>query len=177
MFLNLVQTKANDKKQIWNFKIWLMMCKRRPGVVGEHVDILADPRGGKKLRKNLNTFLFENPWSKPWKACKALPVGVRTHTDTLTVSHQGVMNSVCCREGCAEISMTKLPNELVTISFALILSSIINFLSQRRLWLYRSLAARISAFHLTIIPRIKGRPRCANAQACVHAEGCARAKT
>ncbi len=79
------------------------------------------------------------------------------------------MNSACCQKACAEISMTKLPNELVTISFALILSSIINFLSQRRLQLYRSLAARISAFHLTIIPRIKGRPRCANAQACVHA--------
>lgn len=59
--------------------------------------------------------------------------------------------------------MTKLPNELVTISFALILSSIINFLSQCRLRLYQLLAARISAFHLTIIPWIKGKPRCANA--------------
>lgn len=95
---------------------------------------------------------------------------VRTHSPIHT---EGVMNSACCLESCAEISMTKLPNELVTISFALILSSIINFLSQRRLRLYQPLAAGISAFHLTIIPWIKEQPRCANAQACVHAARCA----
>lgn len=110
--------------------------------------------------------------TKTYKSLQSAAHGcMHTHTHI-----EGVMNSACCLEACAEISMTKLPNELVTISFALILSSIINFLSQRRLRLYQSLAARISAFHLTIIPWIKEQPRCANAQACVHARRRAQAR-
>lgn len=109
--------------------------------------------------------------TKTYKTLRSTAHGcVRAHSHIHT---EGVMNSACCLETSAEISMTKLPNELVTISFALILSSIINFLSQRRLRLYQPLAAGISAFHLTIIPWIKEQPRCANAQACVHAARCA----
>lgn len=119
---------------------------------------------------NPNTSLCEDPGPKPLRLCAAQHMGVCAHSHIHT---EGVMNSACCLETCAEISMTKLPDELVTISFAPILSSIINFLSQRRLRLYQPLAAGISAFHLTIIPRIKEQPRCANAQACVRAARCA----
>lgn len=55
------------------------------------------------------------------------------------------------REACTKISMT--PWHIIgnCISFPLILSSIINFLSQRRLQLYHQLGLKISTFHLTII--------------------------
>lgn len=153
------------------------------------VDSSECPEKKKKVKfhHNVKTRQYQNafPWPKDFKVANRcykvhlwIPVctsmaSTYTHTLSHTNTHsychmKGVMNSAWCLETCAEISMTKLPNESVTISLTLILSPIINFLSQRRLWLYRALAGRISAFHLTIIPRIKRRPRCANVCAHVH---------
>lgn len=60
---------------------------------------------------------------KPFKVGKAHGACTRSNADTQNPPHiKCVMNSACCLEGCAEISMTKLPNDSVTISFVLILS-------------------------------------------------------
>lgn len=76
---------------------------------------------------------FQICLTKPFPSLQspAYVMGVYAHALTLmqNYSHiKGVMNSACCLEACTKISMTKLPIKLVTISFALILSSIINFL-------------------------------------------------
>lgn len=37
------------------YECHITVCKRRPGVVGEPVDILADPQGGIKLNQPVKT--------------------------------------------------------------------------------------------------------------------------
>lgn len=74
------------------------------------------------LRHSISQMKFK-PSVKPFKVWKAHDAYTHSDADTQNPPHiKCVMNSACSREACAEISMTKLPNDLVTISFALILS-------------------------------------------------------